>query len=104
MPKTELSFRQIVTAVEGLPERQRLQLIKLALQEIVWVLGRTKGVPPGVPSFVRRGWGGRKLAGLHAPRLTREAPQPLDASTPPCLPLQRGGNGMVPTQKPEEPG
>ncbi len=73
MPKTELSFRQIVTAVEGLPERQRLQLIKLALQEIVWVLGRTKGVPPGVPSFVRRGWGGRKLAGLHAPRLPREA-------------------------------
>src|SRR3972149_10685498 len=51
---------------------------------------------------VRRGWGGRDLAGLHQPRLSRET-QPLDASTPPCLPLQRGGNWMAPTQKPEEP-
>jgi hypothetical protein len=62
-----------------------------ALPEIVWVLGRTWVVPKGVPSFVRRGWGGRKLAGLHESRLSREA-QPLDASTPPNLPLQRGGN------------
>jgi hypothetical protein len=46
------------------------------LPEIVWVLGRTWVVPKGVPSFVRRGWGGRKLAGLHQPRLSRET-QPL---------------------------
>jgi hypothetical protein len=29
MPKVELSFRQIVEAVEGLPEKQALQLRKL---------------------------------------------------------------------------
>ena len=65
--------------------------VYMALPEIVWVLGRTWVVPKGVPSFVRRGWGGRNLAGLHEPSTSREA-QPLDASTPPCLPLQRGGN------------
>jgi hypothetical protein len=60
---------------------------KRALPEIVWVLGRTWVVPKGVPSFVRKGWGGRNLAGLHEPSTSREA-QPLDASTPPYLPYK----------------
>ena len=34
-----------------------LSLTKMALPEIVWVLGRTSVVPKGVPSFVRRGVG-----------------------------------------------
>jgi hypothetical protein len=71
-------------------------LFNEALQEIVWVRGRTWVVPKGVPSFVRRGWGGRKLAGLPESRLSREAqplvPLPLLPLTPVQTPLQRGGN------------
>ena len=75
---------------------------KRVLPEIVWVLGRTWVVPKGVPSFVRRGWGGRDPAGLPESRLSREA-QPLDASTPPCLPYKGEETGWRPHKSLKSP-
>jgi hypothetical protein len=75
-------------------------ILNKVLPEIVWVLGRTWVVPKGVPSFVKRGWGGRKRHSLWMllPLLT--SPYKGEESG---FPLQRGGNRMALTQKPEEP-
>ena len=99
LPSVHASLHVPFTLWQSRGQAERLPL--WVLPEIVWVLGRTWVVPKGVPSFVRTGWGRRDLAGLHQPQLSRET-QPLDASTPPCLPLQRGGNWMALTQKPDE--
>src|SRR3990172_974830 len=83
-----------------------LSLTKMALPEIVWVLGRTSVVPKGVPSprlLLSGGgaWGGRKRPSLWMRLTPPPSPSPHagERGFPSSPPLTKGRESVVPLTK-----
>src|SRR3989337_537482 len=72
-------------------------ILNKVLPEIVWGLGRRWLLPKAPPSP-------RLLLSGGGARGGRKGAQPLDASTPPHLPIQRGGKVWFPDKGEESEG